>query len=60
MGMKVSNLLNIISAILTLVFIIFLINNSYQRGCFSWLDYWVAFGTLFTNLGISIIASLEK
>ena len=56
--MKLSYYLNVTASVLTLAFIIFLITRSVKSGCFNWLDYSVSFGTLFTNLGINILASL--
>jgi len=58
--MKLSDILTLISSILTLLFIIFLIRRSMISGCFNWLDYWVSFATLFMNLGINILASIGK
>ena len=56
--MKISNLLIIISSILTLAFILFLFAKNLGTSCFNLIDYVVSFTTLFGNLGISILATL--
>jgi len=58
--MKLSDRLNLISAILTLLFVFFLIFRSIPSGCFNWLDYGFAFITLFGNLGINILAAIGR
>jgi hypothetical protein len=58
--MKLSNILNLISAILTLLFVILLMFRSIKAGCFTWFDYGFAFSTLFFNLGISILAAVGR
>ena len=58
--MRLSDILTLISSILTLMFILFLTLRSIKSICFNWLDYGVAFGTLFANLGINILAALGR
>ena len=50
----------IISNIITLLFILFLIVRTINTECFSLLDYFVAFGSLFSNLGINILAAIGR
>ena len=58
--MKLSDILNLVSAILTFLFVILLMFRSFNSGCFSWLDYGFAFTTLFLNIGINILAALGR
>jgi len=58
--MKLSDILTIISSILTFLLIIFLIGRVINTVCFDWIDYVIAFGTLFANLGINILAALKR
>lgn len=58
--MKTSDILTIISSVLTLLFIIFLVSKSAKSECFNWLDYSISFSTLFINLGINILATLGR
>jgi len=58
--MRISDVLTIISSILTLILILFLIGRVIDTPCFNWFDYGAMFGTLFVNLGINILANLEK
>ena len=58
--MRISDVLTIISSILTLILILFLIGRVIDTLCFNWIDYGAMFGTLFVNLGINILANLEK
>ena len=58
--MKISNILIIISSILTLMLILFLVGRVIDTLCFNWFDYGAMFGTLFVNLGINILAALKK
>ena len=58
--MKISDFLTIISSILTFLLIIFLISRVLNTSCFDWIDYIIAFGTLFANIGINILAALER
>lgn len=57
MALKISERLNVLSTVLTLLLVIFLISGSIERSCFGWVDYSVAFGTLFANLVVSILAA---
>ena len=56
--MKISDKLNILSAIFTLLLVLFIFGRNLNSGCFNWVDYSVGFGTLFANLMISILASI--
>jgi len=58
--MKLSDALNLVSAILTLLFIILLLFRNIKSGCFNWFDYSFAFTTLFFNLGINILAAVGR
>jgi len=58
--MKLSDGLNLASAILTLLFVILLMVRNLKSGCFTWFDYSFAFTTLFFNLGINILAAIGK
>lgn len=58
--MKLSDILTIISAIITFILIIIISGRVINTVCFNWLDYLVMFGTLFGNIGINIIAALGK
>lgn len=58
--MKISNYLNILSSIITLLFIIYLLVKNFGTSCFSLFDYLFSFLTLFGNLGISLLSSLGK
>ena len=58
--MKISDILTIISSILTLILILFLVGRVVDTTCFNWFDYGAMFGTLFVNLGINILATLDK
>jgi len=60
MAIKISEKLNIISSILTLILVIFLISKNINSKCFSWLDYSVGFTILFANLMISILSAIRK
>ena len=56
--MKLSQKLNVVSAILTLLLIVVIIVRNLNTECFSWVDYSVGFGTLFGNLMISILSTV--
>jgi len=58
--MKLSNILTIISSIITLLLVFFLVGRVINTKCFSWFDYSVIFGTLFSNMFINILAALDK
>jgi len=58
--MKLSDILNICSAVLTFLFIIFLIGRSIKSGCFSWIEYTISFVTLFLNLGINLLGAIGR
>ncbi len=58
--MKFSNILNILASLLTLILVLFLIGRVINTECFSWIDYSTMFVTLFTNLGINILAALGR
>ena len=58
--MKLSNILTIISATITLFLVLFLLGRIIGTECFNWLDYSIMFGTLFENLGINILTAIEK
>lgn len=58
--MKLSDILNLLASILTLIFIIFLINRAYNTLCFSWIEYSTSFFMLFINMGINILASVGR
>jgi len=58
--MRLSDVLIIISTILTFVLALFLIFRIINTICFSWLDYSVMFLSLFGNLGINILAILGR
>jgi len=58
--MKLSDILNLVSAVLTFLFVILLMFRSLKSGCFSWLDYSFAFTTLFFNIGINILSALGR
>ena len=58
--MRISDVLTIISSILTLALILFLIGRVMDTPCFNWFDYGAMFGTLFGNIGINILASLDR
>ena len=58
--MKLSEVLAIISSVLTLGLVIFLIGRVINTPCFSWIDYGSMFGTLFINLTINIMGALGK
>jgi hypothetical protein len=58
--MKLSDILNIISSIMTFVLILFVVGRVKNTACFNWFDYFTMFGTLFGNIGINILASLKK
>ena len=60
MAMKISEKLNVVSALLTLLLILFLIGRNFNSLCFNWTDYSIGFGTLFANLMISILSALGK
>ena len=55
--MKLSEKLNVVSATLTLLLIIFLIGRNLNSICFNWIDYSVGFTTLFANIMISILSA---
>jgi hypothetical protein len=58
--MKLSDMLNIIASILTLLFMIFLVSKSYNTLCFNWSDYVISFSMLFTNITINILATIGR
>ena len=58
--MKLSNILTIISTILTFTLVLFLIFRVINTICFNWLDYSVMFLSLFGNVGINILGALGK
>jgi hypothetical protein len=58
--MKLSDILNLISAIITFVLILFIIGRVKNTICFNWFDYFAMFGTLFGNIGINILASIGR
>jgi len=58
--MRISDVLTIISSILTLALILFLIGRVLDTPCFNWFDYGAMFGTLFVNLGINILAAFDR
>lgn len=58
--MKLSDILNILSSIITFALILFVITRVINTDCFNWLDYLSMFGTLLGNAGINIISALGK
>jgi len=58
--MKLSDILTIMSAIITLILVLFILGRVIGTGCFNWLDYLIMFGTLFGNLGINILSTMGK
>ncbi len=58
--MRISQKLNLISSVLTLLLVIYLITRNLNTGCFNWADYSVGFGTLFANLVVSILSAIGR
>ncbi len=58
--MKLSDYLNLIAATLTLLFVIFIILKDINTACFNWMDYWVSFAALFSNVIINILSALGR
>ena len=58
--MRFSDILTILSSIITLFLILVIITRIINSPCFTWLDYLTMFGTLFVNLGINILAALGR
>lgn len=58
--MKLSDYLNLIAAMLTLLFVIFIILKDINTRCFSLVEYWVSFATLFSNILINILSALGR
>jgi len=58
--MKLSDILNLIAAILTFLFIVFLILKDMNSLCFSWIEYWISFATLLANVLINILAAIGR
>jgi len=58
--MKLSDILTIISSIMTFILIIIILGRVINTICFNWFDYLIMFGTLFGNIGINIISALGK
>jgi hypothetical protein len=58
--MKPSDILTLISSVISLLLTLFIVTRVIGSVCFSWFDYLVMFGTLFGNIAISILAAAGR
>jgi len=58
--MKLSDILTILASIITFGLILFILGKVTNTTCFSWVDYFIMFGTLFGNLLINILSALGR